>query len=201
MMIIEKGILKSYAATRNGFEEGMYVRHFINPKFQHVVIPHDVKVIGGIKDENDGNRFSHDLFYRPFMYNLTIQSVEMSDDVIEIGDKAFEHCANLVTLQLSKNLKRIGFNAFLYCKKLKRFDIYPGLEEIVENAFIGCESLKEVVFHGTYQQFKSIKMSPRSFDPKVKIKTLDRTIEIIFYEDIKEELKPYLNTAQPKKKI
>ncbi len=78
-----------------------------------------------------------------FNNNSDIESVEISDNVIEIKDYAFASCQNLKSVKLSKNLQTLGTNVFFHCSKLtgielpstiKDFGIYTfsasGLESI-----------------------------------------------------------------------
>lgn len=63
------------------------------------------------------------------------------EDVIEIGRSAFES-TNISSLQLSQNLKNIGDYAFQKCESLSGSLILPeSLASIGSNAFNGCEML------------------------------------------------------------
>lgn len=71
-----------------------------------------------------------------------IESIEIPDGVVSIGDRAFYGCASLTTLSLPRNsLKTIGDLAFRGCSALGSFNNVRGLESIGANAFARCESL------------------------------------------------------------
>lgn len=65
-----------------------------------------------------------------------IKTVKMSDNVIEIKDRAFRNCANLNEIVFSSNLKSIGERAFSGCPQIKSISLPASLEVIKECAFL-----------------------------------------------------------------
>lgn len=74
--------------------------------------------------------------------NLKI--VSMSDEVTQIGEKAFCNCGNLEQVELSASLTKIGMSAFFNCIGLKEIRIPEGVREIAYGTFYMCRRLTEV---------------------------------------------------------
>ena len=70
-----------------------------------------------------------------------VTSVNLSDSVTEIGERAFSDCAYLEEVTFSSALLRIGAGAFENCRALYAADLPSGLEEVGARAFAGCEGL------------------------------------------------------------
>ena len=95
-------------------------------------------------------------------YSCSVESVEMPQ-VINIGEKAFVGCGNLVSVKIPE-ITNIGKEAFYSCKKLKSVEIpkatsignyafgysilesieIPEATNIEENVFYNCNNLKEI---------------------------------------------------------
>jgi len=180
LMMVEHGILKDYAPKYQEERDGAVFSKWFKPQANPIFIPESVKVIGGLKTDADQDRYTHDIFYHPFLGNLDVDHVAMHDSVEAIGEKAFEHCVNLETVVVSKNLRHIGINAFLGCKNLNHLDLYPGLESIGEWAFHGCERLKKIRFHGTNIAFEKIRtILVKAFDKDVKFQTDEGEVHLL----------------------
>ena len=76
-----------------------------------------------------------------------IEKVVMSDNIVEIGNRAFgiipfinnaQGCTSLSSIILSKNIVRIGQYAFYCCTELTRINIPSKVTYIGESAFSGC---------------------------------------------------------------
>ncbi len=65
--------------------------------------------------------------------------------VTGIGDCAFSHCPNLVTITLPETITSIGDYVFWKCTSLKEFVIPDGFTTIPAGMYDGCTSLMEVV--------------------------------------------------------
>lgn len=146
-MLIEDGILKAYDGDR-----------------KHVVIPDGVRIVAGALTEADfKSRRGHcktkiqtdGVFYLPFCASSEIETLEMSDSVEEIGDKAFEHCENLESISFSKKLRRIGMQAFMGCKKLTRITIPSSVQEISTWAF-SLFTIEALVYQGSIWQLEKV---------------------------------------------
>ena len=67
------------------------------------------------------------------------------DEEIEIGERAFENCGNLVEVNLPDDLAEIYSGVFNSCRELKSITLPKQLIAIGDNAFAHCDSLQEVV--------------------------------------------------------
>jgi hypothetical protein len=206
-VIVENGILKVYSPSKTiTSKEGHREEVFLDQTCQDVIIPRGVHTIGGLKESSDAGRFHHDIFYHPFIYHGDIKSVVMTDEVTVIGEKAFEHCHHLQSITMSKHITEIKINAFLHCEQLTSVDLYPTLKEIHAWAFIGCKALTMIRFHGSYEQWKLIKIGQDAFEPTTMIHTNDGVVYFlpsIQYPSVIKEVKEYqkhLNKKQTRKK-
>lgn len=129
-MLIENGILKAYDGD-----------------MKNVVIPDGVRVIAGCLEMDE--------MKLPFISRKEIETVTMSDSVIEIGAKAFEHCKNLRSVQFSKNLQKIHVNAFLGCKKLKSLTL-PASLTCIEWGGLSSIEIDEFIYEGTIWQLEKV---------------------------------------------
>ena len=75
-----------------------------------------------------------------------IESVVLSDNIIEIKDNAFNSCSNLNEVLFNDILVNIGSNAFCGCRSLKEIVFPPYLEKVADYAFSWCSGLEEVHF-------------------------------------------------------
>ena len=80
-----------------------------------------------------------------------IVSVEMSDNVIELGAYAFSGCTSLDNIKLSNSLTIIGAQSFMNCENLLKSSetgelIFPDtIADINSYSFSGCKNIKSVV--------------------------------------------------------
>lgn len=98
-----------------------------------------------IPEEIDGHKITR-IGESLFASYDKLEKIFLSDDIIEIKNKAFEYCENLNTIRLSNKLNKIGMYAFFECGDLKNIDIPRELKSIEEYAFLGCTSLKNIEF-------------------------------------------------------
>jgi len=73
-----------------------------------------------------------------------LQSIDLSDNLTELGKRCFEHCCNLQEIHLG-SLEIIPERAFFRCKSLKKVVIPKSVRLIESEAFAFCEALEEVV--------------------------------------------------------
>ena len=71
--------------------------------------------------------------------------VVIPDEVIKIGNKAFEWCKNLQNVTIPKNIAKIGNNAFHGCENLQNVIIPEGVKKIEDRTFCGCKKLQNIV--------------------------------------------------------
>ena len=75
-----------------------------------------------------------------FAYNTVINSIEMPEEVSEIGKRAFIG-SRLQTLRLPSSMRSIGVEAFARNQTLRALTLNEGLLEIGDGAFSGCVAL------------------------------------------------------------
>ena len=75
----------------------------------------------------------------------TITSVTIPDSVTAIGEYAFAHCKNLVSVSMGSGLESIGDNAFADCDSLKNVTVPDSVNSLGSWAFKSCSSLTNVV--------------------------------------------------------
>ena len=78
-------------------------------------------------------------------YNGQDENVIIPDDVISIGDFAFDFCKSLVSIVIPDNVTNIGRYAFNGCENLVSIVIPDSVTSIGCYAFNGCEGLVSVV--------------------------------------------------------
>lgn len=103
-----------------------------------------------------------------FSGNTSLEEIEITDDVTNIGDEAFAGCTNLESVTVRHDRKSkdeggvapialfafdadptlIGTNAFANCVNLKLAEIPEGITSIDSTAFTGCTSLETVKIYG-----------------------------------------------------
>ena len=64
--------------------------------------------------------------------------------VRQIGDSAFDGCANLRAVKFPRSVWHIGKNAFRDCAELETIDLTNEITRVGEGAFCGCSALKSV---------------------------------------------------------
>ena len=93
-------------------------RAFANSLISHVILPRSLKVIG------------NEMFYM-----AKTRTVQMFDEVVTIGDKAFYMSEIHSVFHFSSKLQTIGKEAFYHCSGLYSLKFPASLETIGESAF------------------------------------------------------------------
>ena len=150
--IIENGILKSIRLVSK------------------VKIPKGVKKILGCKEEKDVDSiyYPYKYFYDSLKDNDILNEVEMDDDVIEIGEKAFENAHYLSKIKLSNNLTTINILAFNNCYMLKEITLPISIKYIGEWSFAGIKNL-HIIYEGSKNDWNLIDIDETAFDNSVEI--------------------------------
>ena len=72
------------------------------------------------------------------------ESIVVPEDVLEIGDYAFENRDTLREITLPKGILRIGAGAFYFCRSLRRVYVPDGVTELAASTFEFCSALEHV---------------------------------------------------------
>lgn len=75
-------------------------------------------------------------------YSDVLTSLEIPDNIKQIGNHAFANNSNLETVILPTSLEKIDERAFLECYKLKTCVIPPNIEYIGDAAFADCHGIE-----------------------------------------------------------
>ena len=94
-----------------------------------------------------------------------LKTVEVPDNVTEIGIFAFAYCTKLERVTLPDSIKEIRMGAFYDCQNLKDIKLPERLEVIRNDAFLNCKSLNEIkipnrvkiIEEGTFSECSSLK--------------------------------------------
>lgn len=70
-------------------------------------------------------------------YSVKLKSIQLGNNVTEIGDGAFYGCNNLTEISLPKRIKKIGDNAFYNCSQVTYLKIETDTLQYGQNAFYG----------------------------------------------------------------
>lgn len=76
-----------------------------------------------------------------------MESIEIGNNIQEIGEKAFWGCVNLTSVKLPDNLTVINKYIFYGCRKLTEIKIPKSVERVGSYAFYGCYSLKHLYIY------------------------------------------------------
>lgn len=75
---------------------------------------------------------------------MDLTKVVIPEGVTDIGESAFEGCMALKSVDFPESLKTIGAYAFFCCDSLESVQLFPNVTSIGEYAFCECVSLKSV---------------------------------------------------------
>lgn len=93
-----------------------------------------------------------------YIANLDIKSINIPDNITEIGELAFYNNENLINVKLSNNLRVIKDSAFDSCKELNSITLPASIQIIEPRAFADCYKLKNINYTGTTDQWVNIKI-------------------------------------------
>lgn len=80
-----------------------------------------------------------------YKYDKDIQNLQLHEDVIAIGDEAFEGCTNMVSAIIHNGITTIGKNAFYGCTNLEYVKLSKEIKSIEVSTFAKCPKLKTVI--------------------------------------------------------
>ena len=104
---------------------------------------------------------------------LPIQSLSISDSVVEIGPAAFSNCFYMKEVSLPDSVTVIGENAFEYCKSLRQVALPEGLTAIETGLFIGCINLTEITIPASVRSIGAAAFLSCDFLQQAKIHSPD----------------------------
>ena len=73
-----------------------------------------------------------------------LKNTIIPESVESIGNSAFSHCENIMSITIPESVENIGDSAFSFCESLKSITIPKGVKSIDQGAFRGCESLTSI---------------------------------------------------------
>ena len=94
-----------------------------------------------------GSGRMEDYYYNgtPWVENKeSIKKVAIGEDVVSIGNNAFERCTSLTNINISEGVMSIGEQAFRVCSSITSITIPDSVTSIGADAFSGCSSLESV---------------------------------------------------------
>ena len=91
----------------------------------------------------------------PFYQDARIRAVVIEPGVTNVGDNAFEWCANLETVTLSDTVTSIGHGAFIRTG-LRSFDIPATVQSVGEGAFMACWDLEHVTIPDSIRKIEAM---------------------------------------------
>ncbi len=77
-------------------------------------------------------------------YRSYIKTVEISDGLSSIGEKAFRYCSNIISVIIPNSVTGIGRYAFADCTSLTSVKISDNLTSIEQSTFESCSSLTSI---------------------------------------------------------
>lgn len=102
--------------------------------------------------------------------------MEVCDPLETLGyvPEHYAYCLKEITeAVLNDNIVTIGNSAFDNCLNLEKVVIPNSVEHIGREAFRNCPKLKEIIYQGTSEEFKNIYLYKNSFNANVIIVTTD----------------------------
>ena len=131
----------------------------------------------------------------------SLKTVNIGNGVKNIGDFAFAQCENLESISFGNKLQSIGDQAFMHCTSLKdlsfpaslttigdwvfdspnikQISLGKNIKSIGEAAFIMCENLSEIIYSGTREAWRAIKLGEDWSSRRVSlIKCSDGNIDL-----------------------
>lgn len=93
----------------------------------------------------DGEVSTQDNIVTAGMFGYTnLESIMLPDNILEIGESAFETLLSLRNFTIPANVTKLGVKAFNTCQNLEAITIPESVKEIGSHAFYDCCSLVEI---------------------------------------------------------
>lgn len=129
--------------------------------------------------EDDLNNQVFDNIYEDWEFSIPVLTkllMEVCDPLETLGyvPEHYAYCLKEITeAVLNDNIVTIGNSAFDNCLNLEKVVIPNSVEHIGREAFRNCPKLKEIIYQGTSEEFKNIYLYKNSFNANVIIVTTD----------------------------
>lgn len=81
---------------------------------------------------------------------IALTEIVLPNNIVEIGNNAFDGCSKLSKITRGNNIKTINNEAFAYCKALKSFEITPDIKSLGISAF-AYSGLTEIIIPNTLE--------------------------------------------------
>ena len=89
-------------------------------------------------------RYSSGADTRNYVYQSSVQKIELGNGITSIGNYAFNNCYSLVSITIPDSITSIGVTAFNNCYSLVSITIPDGITSIGVTAFNNCYSLVSI---------------------------------------------------------
>lgn len=164
-----------------------------------------------------------------FSLNRQIKEIEVKEGVTNLSDYAFTRCVNAEKITLPSTADVYGYHCLSYCTSLKELVLPEGVRVLESRAFDSCKnlekihiplsikaidmkcfpdcaSLKEVIYAGTEESWKKIRLStigdgntflftaPRTYEGKTAPMPADTEADRVWHRE-KKEVIPVLDIA------
>lgn len=90
---------------------------------------------------------------------MRLKTIVIPNGVAEIEAWAFANCATLINVAILGAIRDISYGTFSKCDSLTRIVLPNTIIRIASEAFGNCNQLKEIHYKGTVDQWKAIKKS------------------------------------------
>lgn len=100
--------------------------------------PTDISIVGMTSIPN---YYFHYSMYNNALFSKVGANIHFSDDLLEIGNYAFDYCSNIGIKSLPDSVTSIGENAFYNSTKLPLESLPSSLTHLGSNAFYNCTNI------------------------------------------------------------
>jgi hypothetical protein len=117
----------------------------------------------GQSSSNDGSailRYSSSTDNRNYVYQNSVQKIEIGNGVTSIGQYAFYTCYSLASITMPDGVKSIGQRSFSVCNSLASITMPDGVTSIGQYAFTTCHSLASITMPNSVKSIEQHAFHP-----------------------------------------